>query len=487
MLRWTSRLRDALEAHGFLATRDNRHVVSSCLQEAEFLCPTGTFPHEFRWKTFVSCYAERSFAQIGGIKVYRKSNADRRDLLPVVDPHQRTDFARPGQLVDNLSDHGVNVLWLSPTVFISRMKFCVSNSFVHDYKVVIHETRCYVIALSAFGEVPGEPSPLPIMFFRHLMETLPSYYRFDCLGFERGQHRCPVDYVIEFLSMIPSDNLKEVVVGGLININELRTILSYHFTPYMELGFGGIPFDDSIPIEALMGLLKESPHLRLVELPWQLINGEQVYSDWGPIPLRIHVISGSLRMSYHLTSAVTSPLIHTLSKVHQVNDETVCWYDVDQSLEWVNSFILPFLDGRLMSKSLKIELYHSHWRGTDAEDRYRGGVAELVANFMTSCTSAHLCYFTVWFHDFEDRWKADSAKLWDESIIPQLVLNYCRREMTNPLRTRFLPLVIGAFNQGIINQKTTDHIPRDMRTANAGLIFQHIHSRAVNRSLLFWK
>jgi hypothetical protein len=54
--------------------------------------------------------------------------------------------------------------------------------------------------------------------------------------------------MIQFLSIVPISYLQDVVVGGLLNKNELRTILLHHFAPTPELAFGDVPFDDSISI-----------------------------------------------------------------------------------------------------------------------------------------------------------------------------------------------------------------------------------------------
>jgi hypothetical protein len=64
MLRWTFRLRDALERRAFLFKSSQTAVEE--LREAEFVSSTnGGFPSEFRWDTFLQCTAP-----IRGLKLY---------------------------------------------------------------------------------------------------------------------------------------------------------------------------------------------------------------------------------------------------------------------------------------------------------------------------------------------------------------------------------------------------------------------------------
>jgi hypothetical protein len=492
MLRWTCRLRDALEARGFLSSSADSLVLSQ-IKEAEFVAPKGC-PSEFRWETFWSCFNNfrPESTAVTVTLVYPSADAaDRRGLVRAVNTRDsRSIRALNGKTVNDLGQRNIAVLWLSPTVFISGVKFRITDE-VHDYALNFGEIRCYITQLPAFDQVAfDEPSPLPIDFFQHLVPT----ERFACIFVDRScvnPKRFPADYIMRLMSTIPT---KSFFLGGLLNSDELRHILSHPFQEDEELSFSPsqAPFDNSVLLEVLMALLVEAPYLRRIELPRQvfLTSIEESSGVW----LELLVRSPALKMRYSYEGAPEPAVLNAISKIHQKGDRTFFYLQVDDlweggRLALATSIVHPFLDGRFILEHLRIQ-FSDEANDTPGPEAFHQVMQEL-ASVMIACRSKHLCHFTVSLGMFDSDFNVDDdvdheynrnmhkIRQWDESIFPQLVLNQCNKQLTKVLGGRLLPRAISAINWGILYRKTTDHIPYDMSTANASVIFDLVKADAV--------
>jgi hypothetical protein len=104
MLQRTSRLRDALERRGGFTASDVDRAGGGALAfvtEAEFVTPSDTFPSEFRWEALTSCY-----------RIYTRLASGQTTFFDLT-------CCQMGTTVD--------VLWLSPTVFVSPLHISVGE------------------------------------------------------------------------------------------------------------------------------------------------------------------------------------------------------------------------------------------------------------------------------------------------------------------------------------------------------------------------
>jgi hypothetical protein len=498
MLRWTCRLRDAFEERGFLSSDADSSVLSQ-IKEAEFVVdPDLAFPREFRWETFCSCF---KYAQFGRLfsRTYEYTLADpsadavdRRGLVPAMNTRSRTSRsirAMNGETINDLGQRNIDVLWLSPTVFISAVKFQTTNQMIHDYEVTFEGISCFITQLPAFDQVAFEtPSPLPISFFQHLAPSplLKTYSQRSaprthnaCLTLTRNHFhpkRLPAVFMGPLMAVFPSGKL--IFLGGPFKSDELRVVFSFPFHPLDTLDFSEDPFDDSVSLDVLMELLKTAPFLRRIELPWHMFYDESEERE--DVCLDIKVDSPALSMSYQFGGPPTHNVLNAISRINQGGDLTHLHLDADRLLEGghpglVTSIVHPFLDGSLQLENLWIHL--SDGDGIPAPN-VREGIVQELANTISSCRSTSLCMFTVSLGEGEDG-IIHKIRQWDETIFPQLVLNQVDKKMNKSLDGRLLELAVAAINRGVLYRKTTDHIPYDMSTANAGLIFHHIKTDAV--------
>jgi hypothetical protein len=506
MLRWTCRLRDEFEARGFLSSSADSLVLSR-IKEAEFVdVEEGAFPPEFRWKTFSSCFKNiigyyRTLVTL----VYPGADAaDRQDLVLAMNTRLRTSRsirALNGETVDDLGQGNIHILWLSETVFISAAQFRIANQ-IHDYEVKVGYICCFITQLSAFDQVAfEEPSPLPIRFFQHLAPSVPNWEGLTLARNHFHPKRLPASYIALLVGAFPSE--KKIVVGGAINCDELRFVLSYPFLPLDTLSFTEDPFDDSVSLHVLMELLKTARYLHRIKLPAVLLDESEepldvhFNGDLGDVWMDCDVESPALSMTYEYAGCPKPSTFNAISKIHQAGDKTRLYLDINyllegEGLENVKSIVHPFLDGRLTLENLRIRFSEGCDGARPDPDEVRDVMQEL-ASAMIACKSKRLCHFNASFgafvcaqddddddDDFEFVvWNINGIGQWDNTIFPQLALNWCNKQMTKAMDGRLLPSAIGAINRGTLYRKTTDHIPHDMSTANASVIFDQIKIEAV--------
>jgi hypothetical protein len=493
MLRWTCRLRTAFEERGFLLS-DADSVLLSKINEAEFVDPKQAFPHEFRWETFCSSFRYGPYYGDRAVTLeYPSADAvDRRGLVPAV--NTRSPTSPYGMPINNLGKRDIDVLWLSPTVFISVVKFLIANQMIHDYEVTVGCTTCFITQLPAFDQVAFEkPSSLPIFFFQHLAPSA------HCLTFARNRFhpkRLPESYMGSLFTVFPTG--KRIVLNGPINSDELRVVLSLPFHQLDTLSFSDDPLDDSVSLDVLMELLKTAHDLHRIELPWQMFYDES--EELEDVRLKIKVDSPALSMTYEFKASPTYNALNAISRIHQAGDSTRFHIHVDGLWEGENvalatSVVHPFLDGLVTLENLQIQFRDEETDGRP-EPNVVHQVIQALASAMISCRSKHLCHFNVSFSmydfdkfdkddddddydDYDDNyieWNINKIRQWDATIFPQLALNWCSKKLTQAPDLR---LLISAINQGILYRKTTDHIPFNMNIANASVIFDRIKTEAV--------
>jgi hypothetical protein len=488
MLRWTCRLRNVLERRGSLS-----EIIPSWMpemREAEFVSSeSGTFPDEFRWDAFQESCDSHLHAII-------------LDVVPAVDATttgDRTFCSLSWQPLLDFSEKGINILWLSSTIFISPMLILPDNdTALHEYMVGFRDrinrssTQYFVYSLSAFqgGEV-REPSLLPWLFFAHLPATLQVDY-FSDLWLHRVTnklHLCPVDCIIHFLSIMSNSDLRHVTTNEkvtifrlsncYINADEIGVILSHKFHPTVKLEIDGTGVDATVSLDIMVDCLKNVPHLRAIELPQHLLRAGTAEDSARIEEITIKFPCLSVTMGY---GHVSPQALLKISRIHPANEiiASLDWEFLEKNQQRpakaVGSFLRPLLDGQLTSETL---------RGTFVRERgkdYSNRVSDLVASEMISCESKSLCFFTlterIRNESGDDIWNFDRIKHWDQVIFPTVVLNYFRKRASHPLDLRVLPMAIGAVNHGNIYRKATDHVPYDMSIANAGVIFRCVKTQS---------
>jgi hypothetical protein len=478
MLQQTSRLRDALERQGgFTATDDHaRGKALPFVTEAELVAPSGIFPNEFRWE------ALRSYC--------------------------KTYTLHSGQMTVDRTKTNIDVLWLSPTVFLSPLHISVldDQEVGFPFRRVFYDCtvdfllrgeengdksvmfRAYSLSSLLDGD-REEPSLLPFQFFQHVTALLPAdYFSTIILGRVDGApERCPSDHLLQFLAVIPNGSVQEATaVGGCTNVviwggysitrDELQAILSHPFHPSVQLGFDEHPFRGELPEFPFLGLpliemLKEARCLRSVQIPCQVLRS---YRGETPV-FELSARSSNLMM--HASNQLWPCQFDTIATIHDVDAISIKSYvrDSEDQKNVFNQCITPFLNGGLKTKSLRI-----HLRSDPGVHLPESQAQEWAGALSIPHVSKDLTMFNVWFYPVfkHQPQNLGGMKEWDAELFPSLVLNYCGENVLQPLDEELLPSAVQLINQGSVYHKTTGHKAFDMGTTNAGLIFALLRIKA---------
>jgi hypothetical protein len=497
MLRWTCRLRDVLEQRAFLVKDDSVSRRLSEMREAEFVSPDGNFPGEFRWESLLGCF----YKEGNGVYLYNSGEVSNpTNVLRAIDPHCSVSVSIrsvSGQLVENLQQENIDVLWLSPSIFISSFMFfvgvrarslldyCVicdeqSSTFLHQRSAPLRAT-----ALCSFeGDEQGDPSRLPLEFFHHVTTLLPAGY-FDKIALHRKHpRRCPVDIITRFLSIVPTHAapIRAAIYGeSTITRDELQHILSYQFHPTTKLEFGRYSFNWFVSLTDLSDLLKDARYLRAVKIPRDLVKSFSPW-DWSLCqPFCEEITLKSPDLQIHFSDVRVSPKgLHAISTRHNPNEVTLNLSECRE--KDLLDLVHPWMTHDASIENLFICCrHHTRWREDEQSRAAQTGEEyyHSVTDVMPVCRSSNLCIFNISIVTARghETLQCNRVPRWDNDIFPSLTLNYYRKRLTNPTGVLIL-LAIRAVNQGIVYSKTTDHIPFNPRIANASLLFRMVKRQA---------
>jgi hypothetical protein len=513
-LQWTNRLFDALVKRDYWIGDTSDRVEE--MREAEIVpsCHEGVYPNRFDWKKLVSGF---HFSFFGTVQFYntgrswdRRSNEKYGRISECLWPPDRSLSRR-----EVSAGHGFHVLWLSSSVFISSLDFEVlaEGGWVdfYDYKFQLivreneekYEFRAYSLSTFEDDQVPPRTrvaSPLPLQFFQHVSASLPADY-FSELKFTKGRHQFPSSYFRPFFSVLraqPDDaSLDRPWTRVTFDYNDFKKyeqitredlkIFAQVFHSKVHLTFAGI--DPSVSIHNLNEFLQGPlPPGSVTVGGGSFAPNEQLWlsgKDYYPIQA-ITFESPVLKLSVDVfyTWFSREPLEIILQAQHiQALDALVprsIWRDGLENREKVFSFLRVFLEENSVLESFTLLVDYS-LNSRDCMDLHslalwwEGGTAP--------CKSSKLRRCNVSFRGYDNSYRRYGCstpikriKRWDEVVVPALVLNFYRSVTSSPVVSGIIPLAVQSVNMGNLYQKTTNHIPFDMRIANSGLIFEMVRS-----------
>jgi hypothetical protein len=494
MLRRTFRLHEALERRRFWVYRNSWNPLAG-MQEAEFSAATGNFPDSFRWDTFCGC-------------LY---NGEDACATLFIDPNQR-DYLVPafegdlmgtetirrwsGRQITDLDAQDIDVLWLSPSVFISAVDFDLPDFSLpdddgepvhaHDYAVRLSrrgsydDLTLYVYSFPFFeGNGFSAPSALPLQLLRHVTANLPYGY-FSGLqleaSFDRIHERLPFECLVHFLDLVPfapmtplkQNYTTQLKVEARMNRDDVQEIFSRQFSPPVELSFSEhCSFDESVPLNVFLDLSRRAEHLRILNLPVyffatndkDLMDPRIVVDSMFKSPLLTLQPFGERKCIWEKFSHA---MLHKIATGFRPNEIQIRVERPWLRQDFLRLCIQPFLQEDSILERFHIEV--------------KSDVNESSATTITNCNSRELCFFDVSLVNGKGTRTSAHLELWDNVLFPRLSLNYCRKHLTQPVRGGVIPLATKAVNGGVVYSKTTGQAPFAMSTANAGLIFRFLKS-----------
>jgi hypothetical protein len=462
------------------------------------------------------CVLDRTYRQ-NRLKLHRSvrgSNSKKSDRVPV------SLIGKPLLYEHSMKSHvsGVaecprfNVLWLSPTVFISPLVLEVDSALVSDYCVCpllirnakrIYDANLEVYSISAFeaGARQLDLSPLPFAFLRSMIKKLPvDFFSHIHLEWERTTARgrdFPPSLCLEFLSIFPSSKTETrayqqrrdrtlCTFYSPLNNQQSRAILSSPLLTdnglCLKLPMGGSFGGESIHnIPAWNAAFRESRTLRHVCLPKEL--SEAVW-DKNDVPFTTNSCIESLTMSvdgHHqgLTFFLDGIATNDGIKCVNITHSTVAQPDL-QVISYLFSKVLP---GHPSLKEVFVSV-----KGKDPGlDRF----LPLFTEWSAVTKRINLVHFSV----VQTGWRVPVLpsplfqEWWDQNMVPTLAMNWYKDEQQKSKTSligspqmvssdsmqvpSILLLQVRGVNRGNVYRMVTEKVSiSDPATANAGLLFQ---------------
>jgi hypothetical protein len=528
MLRWTTRLRDMLESMDYQVNDEDPSDALLdlwyTLREAEFVDQsTIAFPEDLDWETFVGFYRTcgrmnegNSFAAFTGeqksIELYNPDyDPEYCNLSPAMDREFTNELVRSfsGKDIDNPSGERIDVLWLSPDIFVTAFDLTAHSEdyvlgSIYFVKLCTHQDASNLICLyfystSIFETGRLDVSDVPLKFLQKITEPLPpDFFSFVHLYRDAdagdGRDQFPSSYFTRFFFMIQNemhatsgctdrrDKRVDLLLPPDLDEEELELILEHPFHPAMSLIFDkDSPFDESLSIDDANLLLRHSPYVRSVHIPSVLV-------DYHPRQ-ESFAISESLR-------CVVLPLFGDMNVDRMLLDSLSLNRHIEQLELRLHSRLIDREDLRMIGHLFQRIFNDQCCITTLLIDFVLFSPSidhqAFAKKFLKKArldklpTLGNLSFFNVSFgHTDEGERRQDPSMVslprvtknlqritkWDHSIAPHLLLNYYRENMGKALTSGLVSLAVQAINLGAVYCKTTHHQPRIMKIANAGLIF----------------
>jgi hypothetical protein len=272
--------------------------------------------------------------------------------------------------------------------------------------------------------------------------------------------------------------------GAVITKEELKTIVFHPFHPAIRPEFkeDHICFGESVSLTTLVEMLHEPGSVRAINLPRALVEAE----GWNSSLFYRRLTLNSAALSIGYEGGLMSPeCLHRITTAYAISDIKMTfthhfWGDnPEKQGSLLHLHVQPFLLAHSSVESLWIRFNHKGFRGEFSH------ILKTMPSIFAGCASRKLCFVNIALvcvykaRDIFYSRRLDNFQ-WalNDTLFPRLVLNYCRNHLPKPPEGRVAPSAIKAVNEGNIYRKTTNLVPSDMGTANAGLIFQIVKAAA---------
>jgi hypothetical protein len=500
MLRWTCRLLDVIERRGFwIDDFDSDGEPIWDIREAQFSCDEGCFPAGFRWDTLGTCYSQKVYNAV----LVPPNSTGSHPIDPNSAPY-RAIRSLAGEEITDLTRRNINVLWLSQNIFISQIFFNIEGYCVDEYELTFRYDRhdrmqIFVYTLSSFED--GEPdmhSPVPIAFLRHVTALLPIGHISEVLVARDYLQRCPLEMAFQIVScVVPSDDQYSPTtergrttfrIGwpqrAVITKDEIKTIVTHPFHPTIRPAFkeNHIRFEESVSLTTLMNMLQEPGSVRAITLPRALVEAEGRNNSLCYDRLTLN--SAALSIGYE-GGSMSPECLHRITTTYAVSNISMTfdhhfWGDdpEEEGLR-LHLHVQPFLLAHSSVESLLIRFDNKGYHNELSH------ILKTMPSVFAGCASRKLCFVNialvyVWEAPdvFYSRQLDKVQWSLNDTLFPRLVLNFWRNHLPKSLEERVVPSAVKAVNEGNIYRKTTNLVPSNMGTANAGLIYHIVKAAA---------
>jgi hypothetical protein len=410
------------------------------------------------------------------------------------------------------------VLWLSQTIFVTTINFILSDKDtfrdqrMFQYAVSVSpELTCYAYSLSSFAATCPEqvveiaPSALPLHFFQHLTSHL-STGQLKFLELINGVPCFPARLCTLFMYIFPrrEANVRltpdETIIfnfrfyGEECKLDEAQlTAITMHpcsVAATVRL----LSFQDSVNLDRVNTLLRDSQHLMNLHVPEELIafNSDEISFTANQ---HFHSLTipkfSDIKISLNLLDGIA--LNVGLQEFH-IDFSGRKLADFRENLEYLFRHVLP----KCCSLShVALNLRDEDRHHDQPRDAFFEEVEQIIHMSSPAASSSVLNRFGSVFslkltHSVEHSRKiwytpASPTETWDKLVSPSLVLSWCRHQRneqswaTSPrllLPSGLIGRMVHLTNRNVVYAKTAHYLsekglsPFDPSIANASVIYE---------------
>jgi hypothetical protein len=503
------------------------------IREAEFThtdTDSGSpFPADLDWDTFMTFYSvgelfrEDHSCEPPVRKSIVLSPSERDPCLCSVMCRKSTNRlirSFSGKVIDDLSHERIDILWLSPSAFVSSIDICIATEefcLRCDYSIMIstHQDSDGVIFLnfysfSTFENIALQYSDLPLQFFQKITASQPADF-FSFFNLDRESNSdvvdvfgpFPIDFCKTFLSIVSSCSRSAkkttLLLPSELNTDELQVILGHCFDSLLTLAFHcDNPFADSVSRDVVNNLLWEC-HVPSLHFPTGMTSFRSEHESFAAncslqsVTLSVDVDNETLdekmmgALSQNRSIQQVELWAHSslrLSNADDAMEEDDDDDDDDCGMADLREFLLEVFSRESYIKTLSLHVFD--YAEANPDKKMFASIFLKMMDPDTLPTLRNLSFFSVSLQgvgkDQElltwlDKDNVQGIRNWDQVISPWLVLNFYRDKERGPARGGLVPLVVQAISWGGVYRHTTKSAPSTIEIANAGLIY-HVLRRA---------
>jgi hypothetical protein len=457
MLRWTNRLSTHVASHGYATYRTKGDTSLRFMREVEFLGP------------FDSTMSEVSaeFSGLDGWKLKQlladpsRLDSDTIAIHPVQSDDDRLALMQGKRRAEApTGDETVEILWLSPTEFVSTRQFGLWSE-QYTIKVWLRgdavasarhsefdcSLRLHAYSIFQFHDdgtaTSGPPPELPLRFLFHLGSPMIGELAKIELDFGNGN----VPNTDSVLALVPAavHDIKRVIDVSIVGASTeiLRALHAYPFHRNVRLRLVDGWIGKSVPDQVLNDHLRQFQRLRSLLVPYRLLNFASAGSSFA-----------SNEAFESLTIAATTCKEPSLNMLRgMVNNKNL--------------------------KQLNIQFFFFLTPAEQQENFDR--MANLLASKLGSRHGLSSLLCSIENITAEPLIKGNHAL--DTHFSPALVLNWLRCQQISCHATSWK---IWAINRGLVYRKATNLAPFDLSVSSASIIFDTLRemSREATPTLL---
>jgi hypothetical protein len=420
-----------------------------------------------------------------------------------------------------------NILWLSPTVFVSGLLLETNSRRPYEYRVRLRISpkvgstwdmvlHVYSISSFMFGAQQQEPSPLPLGFLRSMTKRLPAEY-FSHAYLSWRQAEFPPALCVDFLSIFPfvtADQQSQrsnqpirlertrVDFSRLLNSEQIHAVLSNQHDLLtndnicLELSCcSQLDYcDHSTPshlipdLRACHDALRESQTLRHVTLPFKFLVDVWTSND---TPFTSNPSILSLTLDLPCSHPGLPFFLDGVTVNHRIKSVFIHQFRFDErSILDLSYLLVTVLPGHPSLKEVSISIQNYELRNERPLDRF----VPFFSEWSVAAKRINLVHFSFTYSHWSEPVLPSTLfhDWWDRNVAPIVVMNWYKdiqKQSENvlteshqsfPSDSIHLPtnllLQALAVNRGNVYRAATTQVAvSDLTTANASILFQMLH------------